>query len=52
MKLLMNKKIIINDYIYEQFEEKRECNEKIIDKLDTLDKEMLSKYSQDVKLIR
>ena len=32
MKLVMNKKVVNNDYIYEQFEEKDSENIKIIDK--------------------
>lgn len=36
MKLIMNKKVINNDYAFEQFEEKREENMRKIDKIEEL----------------
>jgi hypothetical protein len=36
MKLIMNKKVINNDYVFEQFEEKREENMRKIDKIEEL----------------
>ena len=46
MKLIMNKKVVNNDYIYEQFEEKGEQNNRIIDKVGLLSDKIRSKYDK------
>lgn len=52
MKLLMNKKVINNDYIYEQFVEKGSENEKMIDKLCSLSAQAQQKYESGLSFYR
>lgn len=52
MKLIMNKKVINNDFIYEQFEEKREQTQRSIDRLLSLPVEIETQYQASINFLQ
>lgn len=50
MKLIMNKKVINNDFIYEQFEEKGEQTERSVDRILSLPGEIEAQYQASLKI--
>lgn len=52
MKLIMNKKIINNDYVFENFEEKGEESLRKVEKIGDLSSKIKEEYQNSLKFFR